>query len=101
MKTRKVHLEQLLGKLVRDPDEVKVGRILSVHAEIEGDECVVREYDLGAAALMENLGISVLRIAHGLFKWEPLRVPWDQLDLSDPDRPRLRCPVAELKSRNR
>src|SRR6185436_16717612 len=31
MKTRKVHLQQLLGKLVRDPDEVKVGRILSVH----------------------------------------------------------------------
>lgn len=99
MKTRKIHLEQLLGKLVRDPDEMKVGRILSVHAEIEGDECVVRAYDLGAAALMENLGISILRVAHGIFSKEPLRVPWDQLDLSDPERPRLRCPVADLKSR--
>lgn len=101
MKARKVHLEQLLGKLVRDPDEVKVGRILSVHAEIEGTECVVREYDLGAAALLENLGISILRVAHGLFRIEPIRVPWDQLDLSDPEHPRLRCPVAALKSRTR
>jgi hypothetical protein len=99
MKTRKIHLEQLLGKLVRDPDDAKVGRILSIHAEIEGGECVVRAYDLGAAALMENLGISLLRVAHGVFRMEPLRVPWDQLDLSDPDRPRLRCPVADLKSK--
>jgi hypothetical protein len=101
MKTRKIHLERLIGKQVRDPDEVKVGRILSVHAEIEGDECVVREYDLGAAALLENLGISALRITGRLFRMEPLRVPWDQIDLSDPDRPRLRCPVAELKARRR
>ena len=99
MKTRKVHLEQLLGKLVRDPDDAKVGRILSVHAEIEGDECTVRAYDLGAAALLENLGISILRVAHGIFSMEPLRVPWDQLDLSDPEHPRLRCPLAELKSK--
>jgi hypothetical protein len=101
MKTRKVHLEQLLGKQVRDPDEVKVGRILSIHAEIEGDECIVRSYDLGAAALMENLGISILRVARGLVQAEPLRVPWDQLDLSDPDHPRLRCSLVELKSRRR
>lgn len=98
MKTKKVHLELLLGKLVRDPDDVKVGRILSVHAEIQGTECVVREYDLGAAALMENLGISILRVAHGILGKEPLRVPWDQMDLSDPEHPRLRCPVDRLKS---
>ena len=101
MKTGNVHLEQLLGKLVRDPDGAKVGRILSVHAEIEGSECVVREYDLGAAALLENLGIKILRVARGLFQTEPLRVPWDLLDLSDPDHPRLRCPVNRLKSRER
>jgi hypothetical protein len=99
MKTRKVHLELLLGKLVRDPDEVKVGRILSVHADQEGAECTIREYHLGAAALLERLGISVLRIVGWPIDKEPLRVPWDQLDVSDPERPRLRCPVAELKSK--
>jgi hypothetical protein len=31
--------------------------------------------------------------------WKPggYRVPWDQLDLADPDRPRLLCDVAELE----
>jgi hypothetical protein len=95
MKTQKIHLELLLGKLVHDPDEVKVGRILSVYADQEGDECIVREYHLGAAALLQRLGISVLHIVGWPIQKEPLRVPWDQLDLSDPAR--LRCPVAELK----
>lgn len=86
----KVHLELLLGKLVRDPEGARVGRILSVTAEIEGEECVVREYHLGAAALLAQLGIS-------LFGRKPLRVPWDLMDLGDPDRPRLRCLASELK----
>ncbi|HKH43659.1 MAG TPA: hypothetical protein VKM72_03255, partial [Thermoanaerobaculia bacterium] len=74
MKNGKVRLEQLLGKLVRDSDGVKAGRILSVRAEMEGEDCVVRDYDLGAAALMSRLGIP-------MFQRAPLRVPWEQLDL--------------------
>jgi hypothetical protein len=101
MKQRKVHLELLLGKLVRDPDGVKVGRILSVRAEREGDECLVREYDLGAAALMSRLGISALRLVGWPFRKQPLAVPWDLLDLSDPDRPLLRCTASELKAKSR
>lgn len=99
--SRKVHLELLIGKMVRDLDEVRVGRIFSVQAEVDGDECIVREYHLGTAALLEQLGISILRIAGWQGTQKPLRVPWDQLDLSDPERPRLRCRVAELRSRAR
>jgi len=93
-KTQKVHLELLLGKLVRDTEGARVGRIRSVRAEMEGEDCVVRDYDLGAAALMSRLGIS-------MFQRTPLRVPWEQLDLSDPEQPRLRCTVAELKAKKR
>ena len=89
MKTSTVRLEQILGKLVRDPDGVGVGRIFSVHAELEGEDCVVREYELGVGALMARLGIPFWR------NW--LRVPWDQLDLGDPEQPRLRCAVDELR----
>ncbi|HKH45860.1 MAG TPA: PRC-barrel domain containing protein [Thermoanaerobaculia bacterium] len=99
--SRKVNLELLLGKMVRDPDEVRVGRIFSVQAELDGDECIVREYHLGGAALLERLGISFLQGIGGAIPREPLRVPWDQLDLSDPERPLLRCRVAELGSRAR
>ncbi len=92
MSTRKIHLELLLGRLVRDPDGARVGRIFSVHAELEGGECIVREYALGAAALLDRLGIS---------RKKPLCVPWDLLDVSDPERPRLRCRVDELGARVR
>ena len=85
----KVHFELLLGRLVRDPEGARVGRILSVMAEIEGNECVVREYHLGTAALLARLGISP-------FGRKPLRVPWELMDLSDPEQPRLRCLEAEL-----
>jgi hypothetical protein len=95
MKNGRIHFEQLLGKLVRDADGVKAGRILSVRAELEGEDCVVRDYGLGASALMSRLGISMFQ----RLQRPPLRVPWEQLDLSDPERPRLRCTVAELKTR--
>jgi hypothetical protein len=88
----KVRLELLLGRKVRDPEGVPVGRILSVMAELEGEDCVVREYHLGTAALLAQLGISV-------FGRKPLRVPWDLMDLSDPERPRLRCLKAEIPDR--
>jgi hypothetical protein len=85
-----VHVELLLGRLVRDSEGAKVGRIFAVHAEVEGEDCVVREYELGASALLGQLGIPRWR--------KPLRVPWDQLDLSDPERPRLRCRRDELRA---
>lgn len=87
----KVHFELLLGRVVRDPEGARVGRILSVMAEIEGQECVVREYRLGTAALLARLGIYT-------FQRKPRRVPWELMDLSDPEKPRLRCLKAELKS---
>ena len=62
MSTANVHLELLLGKLVRDPGGAKVGRIFSVLGEIDGEDCVVREYGLGTASLLVSLGISVTRI---------------------------------------
>ena len=99
MKTAKVHLELLLGKLVRDSEGARAGRILSVRAERQGDECLVRDYRLGPAALMSRLGISVLRLVGWPARKEPLRVPWEQLDLSDPEQPRLRCTLEELKKK--
>ena len=86
---KKVHLELLLGRQVYDPDGVRVGRIFAVLAEREGDDCVIREYHLGTGALLSRLGIPSRK--------DPIRVPWEQLDLSDPEKPRLRCRAEELK----
>jgi hypothetical protein len=61
----------------------------------------VREYLLGAAALRVRLGISAKRLFGWPVRREPLRVPWDLLDLRDPRKPRLLCGVAELKAKKR
>jgi sporulation protein YlmC with PRC-barrel domain len=95
MKKTLVHFELLLGREVHDSAGKRVGRILSVTAEREGGDCVIREYLLGPAALLRRLGITTLRLV-GFKHREPLRVPWDQLDLSDPKKPCLRCRVDEL-----
>lgn len=92
MSTPKIHFELLLGKMVRDPQGVGVGRIFSAHAEIDGADCVLREFLLGPGALLARFGIPLQR-------WKPTRVPWDLLDIADPEHPRLRCSAAELAGR--
>jgi hypothetical protein len=96
-----VHLELLLGRVVRDPDGRKAGRILAVRAEPAGEDCVVTEYLLGTAAMMSRLGISAKRLLGWPIRGKPLSIPWDLLDLRDPKKPRLSCPVDELKAGKR
>jgi|1186.fasta_scaffold252544_2 hypothetical protein len=96
-----VHLQNLLSRRVRALNGRVVGRIEEVLAETEGDACFVTEYLLGANALFHRL--AVVRFARailGIFgltkRHGGYRVRWDQLDLSDPAKPRLRCKVEEL-----
>ena len=91
-----VHVELLFGRRVHDANGKVAGRIETMRATWKGDSCVVDEYHLGTAALLEKLGITAGRLI-GIGSHEPLRVPWDQMDLSDPDRPRLKCTLDELK----
>ena len=97
-----VHLELLLGRRVADERGRPCGRIEEVIAEERGDECVVREYLVGTAALVERLsawhiGLSLLKLLGARSPGSGRRVPWDKLDLSDPERPRLLCAVDELE----
>ena len=91
-----VHVEILFGKRVRDTNDKIAGRIESIRATWKGNACVVDEYHLGTAAFLSRLGISAARLV-GWQLARPIRVPWQQLDLTDPERPCLRCTVEELK----
>jgi sporulation protein YlmC with PRC-barrel domain len=102
MKKTEVHLERLLGRRVIDADGARVGPIEEVIAEEQDKEWVVKEYLVGRAVLFDRLsarvlGRSVMRFfgakTHGGF-----RVSWEQMDLSDPLRPCLRCTKHELKT---
>lgn len=93
---RQVHLQKMVRHPVRDRNGKVAGRIHSVHAEIRGGECVILEWHLGPSAMLERLGISAAHLVGWPLKREPLRVPWNELDLSDPDRPRLTRSIEEL-----
>jgi hypothetical protein len=84
-----VRIQLLLGKKVVDATGRSVGRILSVHAEKIANECLVTEYHLGLGGLLGRMGVSNAR---------PKTIPWQLMDLSDPERPRLKVRLEELKS---
>ena len=93
-----VRAELLAGRRVRDVDGKVAGRIHAIHLEREGPQCVVSEYLVGTAALLSRLGITTMRLLGWRRFREPLRVPWHQLDISDPEHPRLLCRIADLQS---
>jgi hypothetical protein len=98
---RSINVELLLDKEVRDPSGKRAGRIEEVRARREGDEIIVESYHLGPAAMLERLAAPVVRMrflrALGLHKrTHGRRATWEQMDLSDPEHPRVRCPVEEL-----
>jgi hypothetical protein len=94
-----VQLELALGRPVVDREGRRAGHVEEFRAEQRDGEWVVVEYLLGAAGLLERLGIDQLSGLLGL----PLprraryRVPWDQLDISDPRYPRLSGRTADLR----
>lgn len=98
-----IHLELLLGTPVRDAAGEPVGRIEEVLAEEQGEEWVVREYLLGPAAFLHRLsawsiGTALLRALGASKLAGGYRVPWEQMDLTNPQRPRLRCTRDELSA---
>jgi hypothetical protein len=100
--TNELYLELLLGKCVFDKMNNRIGRIEEVRAEQQDDEWVIVEYLVGIAAIVErlsawNLGAGLLHLLGARNLHQGYRVPWDQLDLSDPEQPRLLCTLDELK----
>jgi hypothetical protein len=99
--TRRVRLHKLLNRQVIDAAGRPAGRVEDVRAHVSGGECLVEEYLLGREALLERLSVPDLSMAllrtvgarHGA---GARRVPWREMDLSDPRHPRLRCALEDL-----
>jgi hypothetical protein len=77
-----------------------VGRLEEVRAQLnERNTCFVTEFLMGSYAMLERLSVwrigrAILRTLH--IRKEGYRIRWEQLDLSDPTRPQLKCEVDEL-----
>jgi len=98
MSTR-FRLDRLVGREVHAADGRRLGRLEEFRAERRGETWVIAEYVIGAAGLAERLGLGVSLIL-GLTRVRGYVARWDQLDLSNPDRPTLTCSVEELQRRS-
>ncbi len=70
-----------------------IGLLEEFRADVRDGECVVTEYVIGPAGLLERLDLNELVIS----QQRGYVARWDQLDISDERRPRLTCPVSELE----
>jgi len=86
---RHIRLDDLVGRIVRDRDGNAVGRLFEIRAEELDGAFVIVEYHIGPNALLERVGVSLAKLLGIDRAPEPRKVPWDQLDISDPDNPVL------------
>jgi hypothetical protein len=93
-----LRLDRLLGREVHTANNRRLGRLEEFRAERRGTDWVVTEYVVGAAGLVERLGLGV-RLILGIDRASGYLVRWDQMDLTNPDRPRISCSVQELRRR--
>ena len=103
MATRQIRAELLLGRRVRAMNGRVIGRIEEIRATQQSRGCFVEEFLTGRYAQLERLagfsiGRAVLKVLGAHDKNSSYRIPWDQLDLSDPKRPRLLCEVSALRT---
>ncbi len=90
-----VRLDRLLGREVLTGNNRRLGRIEEFRAEVHDGACEIQAFVIGVAGLYERLGLGMKRLLFGPAHAGYV-VRWDQIDLSDPDRPRLTCSVEEL-----
>jgi len=96
-----LHVEALLGRVLHDADGRKIGRIEELVAEQRGTEWIVVELHVGIGALLERVvELSTLLPMTGALRQKltvRYRVPWQQLDVRDPDHPRVLVRLGDLK----
>jgi sporulation protein YlmC with PRC-barrel domain len=96
MSTKNVRIDLMVGRMVHDREGKRVGRISEVRVEPQADALEVVEYHLGAAAMLGRIGLTTRRLV-GLSLGEPIRVPWQRIDISDPEHPVFDGLADELK----
>jgi sporulation protein YlmC with PRC-barrel domain len=100
MARQEIHLELLLGKRVYALNGRAIGRLEEVRAESKQGAATVNEFLVGDYAIFERLSAwEIARAVMGLFGpviKSGYRIRWDQIDFTDPGRPKLTCHVSEL-----
>jgi sporulation protein YlmC with PRC-barrel domain len=100
MKKRLIHAERLLGRSVLDIDNKDAGRIEEIEIEQTSEGAFVTRFVLGQKGLLKRLSFKGFRPlfvrSRPQSESRHSNVPWEQMDLSRPKHPRLRCRREEL-----
>ena len=96
MMAESVRLDRLLGRCVLAANNRSIGRIEEFRAERQGSDWVVVAYAIGGGGLWERLGVGA-RLLFRMRTGGGYLARWDQVDVSNPDVPRLRCHLDELQ----
>ena len=96
MMRRRLRLDRLIGRRVLTANNRPLGRLEECRVERRGGAWVISAWVVGPAGLLERLGLAA-RLIVGLSRGSSYVIRWDQLDLSDPERPRLSCAVEDLE----
>lgn len=105
MSPRTVSLDDLVGRVVRDADGRRIGRIEELEAEIAldrgGNDYVVTRFGVGRWGSFDMIanGRIVQQLVRRITRatsYVHYSIPWDWMDLSDPTHPRVKCAEEEL-----
>lgn len=99
---RHVQLLEMLGRKVVDSEGVTLGHLEEIELERGPESCLVQAYLVEHRGLLDRLSTWTLTSSmhNALSKRsssKPFRVPWDEMDLSDPRHPRTRVPRSSLR----
>jgi hypothetical protein len=95
MKSDELYLDDLLGRAVIAANNRSVGRLEEFHSEQRGDYFHIVRFVIGSAGMMDRLNVGVRALFGKGSSGKVAR--WDQIDISDPEHPRLTCSVNELQ----
>jgi len=93
---RRLRLDRVIGRTVLTSNNRRLGRLEECRAHRQGRNWVVDGWIVGPAGMLERLGLGV-RMVLWTVPQSGFLVRWDQLDLTNPDSPRLTCAVDDLQ----
>ena len=105
MSARTVSLGDLIGRVVRDADGQRIGRIEELKAEIllerGGNDYIVTRFGVGRWGPFDLIATGhfvqqLVRRVTRATSYVHYEIPWDFMDLTDPARPRVRCAERDL-----
>src|SRR5512141_3136063 len=102
IQVKELHLYETLGRKVMDANGEYAGRLEELEVERGDESCLVTNYLVQHRGLISRitqwaLSNSLQKVIPISEKSLPYRVPWELMDLSDPERPRITVTKSELR----